>query len=163
MRVFIEDIADKLDESNEDLRAFLNKKSGEMIDITSDYLNVAEELEEGEGIPNRFLDWERELIETAIEVTENWSDYVELPSQFDLNEYSIMEDFIEELEDDRKRTILFKTIQGRGAFRRFKDKICELDMESMWFSYRQKAFCQIAVEWCEDHDIQYDYREKKNG
>lgn len=163
MQVFIEDIADKLDGSDEVWRAYLNKKNGKIIEVTSEYLNVVEELDEGEDILNRYLDWEREFIEAAIEVTENWSDYVELPSQFEIKEYSIIEDFIEELEDDQKRIILSKIIQGRGAFRRFKDKIYELDMESIWFSYRQKALCQIAEEWCEDNDIQYAYKEKRNG
>ena len=161
MRVFVEDIADKMEESNETWRSFLNKKCGEIIDVTTEYLNIAEELEEGEEIPNQYLDWEKDFIEVAIEVTENCSDYEELPSQFDINEYSIMEDFIEELEDDRKRDILFNAIQGRGAFRRFKDKIYELDVEQIWFAYRQKAFCQIAKEWCEDHDIEYAYKIKK--
>ncbi len=44
-----------------------------------------------------------------------------LPTSFDINEYSIMEDFVYSLQES-KRDRLARAISGRGAFRRFMQK-----------------------------------------
>ncbi|MBO0995967.1 hypothetical protein IPU53_23600 [Bacillus sp. SD088] len=46
-------------------------------------------------------------------------------------------------------------IRGRGAFRRFKDKIYYFGIEEQWFSYRDSEYKRMAVRWCEDHNIEY--------
>jgi hypothetical protein len=44
-----------------------------------------------------------------------------LPSKFEVNEWQIMEDFSLSVKSDRIREDLLDAIQGRGAFRYFKD------------------------------------------
>ena len=39
------------------------------------------------------------------------------------DEYRMMEDFIDALDNQKLQTELYRAIQGRSAFRRFKDKI----------------------------------------
>ena len=80
-------------------------------------------------------------------------DYIPLPGQYDINEYRIMEEFIYELPEGKNQDVLEKAIQGRGAFRRFKDKLYDLNLEKQWYSYKDTAYERIARQWCEIHKI----------
>ena len=80
-------------------------------------------------------------------------DYIPLPGQYDINEYGIMEEFIYELPEGKNQDVLERAIQGRGAFRRFKDKLYDLNLEKQWYSYKDTAYERIARQWCEIHKI----------
>lgn len=161
MKVYIEDIADKMEEANEELQTFLNRNTGEIVDVGQEYYRIAEKMREDEEIPAHLREWEKELVQTALEIEENWGDYEELPNQYDIHEYSIMEDFIERITDNRKSAILYRAINGAGAFRRFKDKLFDLGLEESWFSYKHEAYCKIAKRWCEESGISYEYKNRK--
>lgn len=76
-------------------------------------------------------------------------DYIPLPVQYDINEYRIMEEFIYELPAGKYQDVLARAIHGRGAFRRFKDKLYDLNLEKQWYQYRDEAYEKIARQWCE--------------
>lgn len=80
-------------------------------------------------------------------------DYISLPGQYDINEYRIMEEFIYELPTGRNQDVLARAIQGSGAFRRFKDKVYDLNLEKQWYQYRVEAYKKIARQWSERHKI----------
>jgi hypothetical protein len=84
---------------------------------------------------------------------ELFEDYIPLPGQYDINEYRIMEEFIYELPAGNDQDVLARTIQGRGAFRRFKDKLYDLNLEKHWYQYRDEAYEKIARQWCEKYKI----------
>ena len=84
---------------------------------------------------------------------ELFEDYIPLPGQYDINEYRIMEEFIYELPAGNDQDVLARTIQGRGAFRRFKDKLYDLNLEKQWYQYREEAYEKIARQWSERHKI----------
>ena len=84
---------------------------------------------------------------------ELFEDYIPLPGQYDINEYRIMEEFIYELPAGKNQDVLARTIQGRGAFRRFKDKLYDLNVEKHWYQYRDEAYEKIARQWCEKYKI----------
>lgn len=163
MKIFIEDIADKLEEANEEWLAFLNRNTGEIVDVGRQYYGIAEELGEDGKIPVYLTEWEKKFVETAIEVVDNWEDYVELPGQFDIHEYSIMEDFAESITDNRKSAGLYQSLNGKGAFRRFKDKLYDFGMEDLWYAYKYEAYCKIAVRWCDESEISYEFKDKRGG
>lgn len=81
--------------------------------------------------------------------------YISLPSQFDIHEYSIMEKFCLSINDDNLQDIMYSSIKGNGAFRRFKDNIHRYHIAEDWYKYRDEAIKQIAIEWCEDNEIRY--------
>lgn len=83
-------------------------------------------------------------------------DYIPLPGQYDINEYRIMEEFIYELPEGKNRDVLERAIQGRGAFRRFKDKLYDLNLEQQWYSYKDSAYERIARKWCERYEIEVE-------
>jgi len=80
---------------------------------------------------------------------------ISFPSQYDLNEYSIMTDFAYSIDDQVKKDKLLTSLDGRGAFRRFKNSVCRLEIEQMWYSYLGAALKEIARVWCEQNEIPY--------
>ncbi|MGM0876919.1 MAG: UPF0158 family protein [Bacillota bacterium] len=104
---------------------------------------------------DHLLEWEQENRMVAIDVVENFENYIELPTKYEVNEYEIMEEFCLSISDQRKQDILLRLIKGKGAFRRFKDKIIDLGIEDQWDGYRDDCFKQIAIKWCKDNNVNY--------
>jgi hypothetical protein len=77
------------------------------------------------------------------------------PDEFDINEYKIMEDFCVTSQDHQVGLELLQLIKGSGAFRRFKNAIRELGVESAWYEFKRKALEKIAIEWLEENEISY--------
>lgn len=122
----------------------------EMVDDTSKgFLNI--DTMEIVWLNNYFDSEENEKI--SAEIDNHFNHYLCLPTQWDINEYSIMEDFIDSLEDTHIQNKLYRAINGRGAFRRFKDTVYYLDIEKEWFKYRDEAIADIARCWCKENKI----------
>lgn len=66
----------------------------------------------------------------------------------------MIEEFVENLPDGRKKIELSDSIQGRGAFGRFKDTIYDLRLEQKWYKFREEAYEQVARNWCEENGIE---------
>jgi len=49
--------------------------------------------------------------------------WVAAPSQRDIGEYDMMSDFTDTVTDPRKNELLSVALEGKGAFRRFKDTL----------------------------------------
>lgn len=150
-RVSLRKLIDEMDMQIEEHEAFYHKPSGKFFFFSHDEMHAAEEDEP----LDRFPDWEKEVIQDAIDLFENEKDYISLPSQFDINEWNIMMRFSLSLDNEKMSDRLYDMIHGRGAFRRFKDAIIDYDLEKQWFAYKDKALRKIAVEWCEEHEIPY--------
>ncbi len=69
-----------------------------------------------------------------------------LPSRFEIDEYGMMKEFAYSRVSECDR--LLETLRGRGAFRRFKDRVYEFGIEKEWFEYRDNQYREIAEEWC---------------
>lgn len=149
--VKLKDIIDEMEIQFEAHSHYLNKKTGKLVMVTDEHLSAAED----EIDFSEYPEWEQEAIQEAIYVLEAEEDHILLPSQFDIHEYQIMEDFCLSLNDENLKNKLYRSIKGRGAFRRFRDKIIEYDIEQNWFKYRREALKRIAIEWCEENNIPY--------
>lgn len=84
-----------------------------------------------------------------------YDEYLELPTKYDIDEYNMMEDFIETIDDDRLYNQLYIAINGSGAFRRFKDTCINFDVIDDWYKYRDEKYKELAIEWCNDNNIEY--------
>ncbi|HNT44737.1 MAG TPA: UPF0158 family protein, partial [Syntrophorhabdaceae bacterium] len=58
-------------------------------------------------------------------------------------------------EDEGLKEDLLYTIDGRGAFRRFKDAIHRLGIEKDWFKYRDGRLKELAVDWLKANGIPF--------
>lgn len=95
-------------------------------------------------------DEERELLD------EEPDRFLRLPTKYDIREYDIMENFIEELPEGKLQDSLARLIRGRGAFGRFKDGIRRAGIEQQWYDYQAAEYRRIAIRWCRDEDVQYE-------
>ena len=151
IQVKLKDIIEEIEIQFEESRSFLNIKTGEIMLVTSEDLRAAEDEKSFEHLP----EWEQENRMTAIDVVENFENYIELPTKYEVNEYEIMENFCLTVSDQRKQESLLRAIKGKGAFGRFKDKIIDFEIENQWYSYRDECFKQIAIEWCQENKINF--------
>ena len=62
--------------------------------------------------------------------------------------YQDMVDFTHLVGDERARDLLFRALEGRGAFRRFKDTLVEFpELREQWFSFHDLRMQRRAIEW----------------
>lgn len=149
--VKLNDIVAELEMMFDETRLFLNSKTGDIVAISDDDFRAAESEEPIEKFP----DWQHENIKIAIEILEE-DHYIPLPSKFDVHEYEIMERFCLSLDSERLSGLMYDSIKGSGAFRRFKENIERYNIEQLWYSYRDESLKQIAIDWCQENGIQYE-------
>jgi len=141
-------LIEEMDMQFEDYKILVNKKTGEIVTVSSDNLG---NIEDGEIEPpyTGYQDWEKEELKLCEEIIDNYNDYVKIPSE-------IMEDFCYSLEDNKLRNKMCQAINGRGAFRRFKDNLSYYDIEEEWYKFKEERLKEIAIKWCEDNYLEYE-------
>lgn len=87
---------------------------------------------------------------------EDDTNFFALPTHYDIDEYSMMEHFTFSLNDERHKENLSIALQGKGAFRRFKDTVIYLGIVDNWYQYRDKQYKEFILEWCELEGIKVD-------
>jgi len=148
--VKLNDVIEALEAAGEEHTHYLDKRTGEIVMITNEEMEAAEEDEPISEYP----DWQREAILKAGEILES-ENFVGLPDQFDIHEYKIMEDFCLAFEDRRVGEDLRRLIKGSGAFRRFKDRIYSMGADKAWYQFRRTEIEKIAIQWLEEEQIAY--------
>jgi hypothetical protein len=133
--VYIEDIADKLEETMEYWEQYLNIATGEFTALSD----------------GTYIETDEELAEKI----DNSSDFVRLPNQYDIHEYDIMENFADIIENAQKRERLFRALNGKKPFRHFKDTLDYTGLTEKYYSFRALAYLEIAKAWCDKNGIPY--------
>lgn len=149
LKVNLEQIIEGMEMQSEQNRSFLNLKTGEVVFVSQEVLTIAEDEDEYENLP----EWQQDELETAKTIVFHMDQYASLPSSFEINEYNMMEDFCYSLSDQQKRDLLLNSIHGKGAFRRFKDKIHQLEISDQWYAFRDQKYTEIAIEFCESKNL----------
>jgi predicted nucleotidyltransferase len=123
------DLANALEDHSYEHSWWLDRDSGEVV-LWSDYFH-----EQGEPDPES-----RGLL--PIEPIPSYEGYGD------------MQDFIALVRDPRARELLERAIEGRGAFRRFKDTLLEFpDLREAWFKFHDARMERRALEWLADEDL----------
>jgi Uncharacterised protein family (UPF0158) len=148
--VKLKEVIEALDEGSDELSHYMDKRTGEIFLITDEEMSAAEEDEPFDD----YAEWQQESLLKAREILES-DQFIQLPSKFDIHEYSIMERFAREYEDRRTSAELLRSIKGTGAFRRFRETLHNLNIQDAWYEYRRQEFEQIAIEWLEAEKIPY--------
>jgi hypothetical protein len=149
--VKLNDVIEALDGVGEEHTHYLDKHTGEIVSITNEEMEAAEEDE----LISEYPDWQRESILKAREIIDSDERFVALPDQFEIHEYKIMEDFCLAFENRRVGENLYRLIKGSGAFKRFKDAIYSKGIEEAWYEFRQTEFERIAIQWLQEEGIPY--------
>lgn len=161
--VSLRDLVDELQILPNEGVAYLNKVTGKIITVTDDDVamiemdsEMEEEMEDGnDENGGDVMDLETEYYQEVKRILAFDTDYLKLPSKFEIHEYEIMERFSLSYPDGKVSDILLRKIRGSGAFRRFKETIYQYGIEDDWFKYRDEAYKEIAIAWLESHDLVY--------
>jgi len=148
--VSLRNFVNEMDVMGDQLHAYLNTATGELVTITDEDIAAIENDDDWDDYP----EWQRESLAAAKEVLAS-ADYVPLPDKFDIHEYEIMERFCYSNEDQKLGNELIHQIKGSGAFRRFKNAIRLHGVEDEWYRFRDRTIEEIAIEWLETHGIAY--------
>jgi hypothetical protein len=148
--VKLNDLIGEIEIQIDETFTYINTQTGEIITLSREEVRAAEDEEPLENYP----DWQRENIEKAIKIIEDENEaYHDFTLRNEFHEYEIIEEFIGTISDAVVREELFGAIQGRGAFRRFKDGIIEHGVEKQWYEYKEKKLKKIVIEWCKEKDL----------
>jgi hypothetical protein len=130
--------------------SYLDLDTGRVESVSHELLQAIEERDEEQV--SEPLEWDEQELEIAKRI--NSTDrLVMLPTRFDVHEWAIMRDFALSVQSVQIREELEFAIHGGGAFRHFKQIIRQHRIEEAWYTFRDQALRQIAIDWCEEHEI----------
>ena len=152
MKVKLSEILEAMEFVNSENATYLNIKNGEVVLLSYSDMPAAENDSDIEDFP----DWQLENIAIAKEILAGESkDYIALPDDFDIDEYDMMQHFINRISDDSIAQTLAISIKGSGAFRRFREHLCQFGIQEEWFTYRNNEYKQLAIQWCLENNVEY--------
>lgn len=149
--VSLRNFVDEMQIGSDGLHAYLNQVTGELVTISDDDIEV---VQSGEDWAD-YQDWQQSIFQNIAEILSPASEYLELPSKFEINEYEIMRDFCLSIANEEDSDLFLAAIRGSGAFRRFKDLIYRYGIEQDWFKFRDDAYKKVAVSWLESNGFDY--------
>lgn len=157
-KILLTEVSDPGDEDRPVIKLDIVLEAVEMADDNMTYYYDKQEKESVCYMDPIFYghDEENEALGELIE--EEWKTrFIALPTKFEIDEYSIMEDFIdEEIPNENIKDYMFSRIRGRGAFCRFKEDVRKTGMEQEWYDYRDRAYRDAAIEWCDENGFNYE-------
>ena len=122
-----------VERNSPDTDSYLDLASGRIITITA-------------GEPEATLNRQQ--------VSENIRSYLRVEPASSREQYRWMEKFVGSVTDEPLRERLIISIDGKGAFRRFKDVLLAYPAErERWFSYRAELLHWHIQQWLEQHEI----------
>jgi len=88
------------------------------------------------------------------QIDEDSDRYERIPEAESHQGYEDMVDFIATVKDERLAELLEVAINGKGAFRRFKDVLLNYPEErERWFQFRDDSVQEKALEWLGDIEV----------
>ena len=136
MKVLLQDVIDAIEQTTNELHFFYYMPE-EVILCYSEF-------------DQRILDpdFEDEDIDDVLD------DSISLPNIQERNDYAIMQDFISTVENNEAYEWLSNSIRGKGAFRMFRATLDRFDLTKDWYDYRDNAYKEIAINWCNEYGIE---------
>ncbi len=135
LRIDLGELCDAIENSSFENEYFLDLETGEIL-FVSEYSD----------------DEETEKLKASIE--EEFERYERIPKAESNEGYQDMVDFIATIDNERLVELLEVAINGKGAFRRFKDVLLNYPGErERWFNFKDNRIEEKALEWLDDIDV----------
>lgn len=136
MFVSIEDILDAMEMTDQYSEFFLNETTGEIIMVSEASMS-------------------RDEIEAVYDQLDH-DGYFKLPTQYDIDDYNIPEDFVNNLPHSEAKDFLENVIASQDAFDQFRQGIESYDLVDDWYQFHDRIYRMIAENWCIDNEIEYE-------
>ncbi len=128
------DLETAFERNSPDSESYVDAQTGEVVTVT-------------EGDP--------EATELQSRVVAGGANFVRIEPASSREQYKWMEQFVATVEDEALRERLVISIDGKGAFRRFKDVLLNYPVErERWFSFRSRLLRWQIQLWLEREQIE---------
>ena len=92
-----------------------------------------------------------------VEKIENeWTDVMVFEKLNSRDGFQIMEDFVDEIDDQRLREDLIKILNRKSPFANFKDEIESSAYRQRWFDFRTMKHEEYVKRQLDDENIEYE-------
>jgi len=132
LNINLDELCEAMENSSYENEYFLDLETGEVLFI-SDYMDDEESGEMKDRVEGDSDRYER------------------IPKAESYEGYQDMVDFIATVDNERLAELLEVAINGKGAFRRFKDVLLNYPEErERWFKFKDERMEERALEWLDD-------------
>ncbi len=150
------------DTEREAFEYFLDLSSGEVVVIADDIMETAREIlgeaydddvdqyddveiEREPDVPS----WMEDEVELALEIfLDNEGNYVRIPERRPDSVFAAMRDFVADIGQDDLKARLSAALDGKGAFRKFKDALGPHPKErKRWYGFSAQKARQEIFDW----------------
>ena len=135
LKINLDELCEAMEDSSYEREYYLDLKTGEVL-FVSDYTD----------------DEETGKLKDRIE--ENFDRYEQIPKAESREGYEDMIGFIATVDNERLTELLEVAINGKGAFRRFKDVLLNYpEARERWFEFKDERMRERAREWLDGIDV----------
>ena len=135
LKIDLDELCSAMADSSYEHEYYLDLETGEILFI-SDYMD------------------DEETGKLKDQVEEDSDRYERIPEAESHEGYEDMVEFIATVKDEHLVELLEVAINGKGAFRRFKDVLLNYPEErESWFQFKDNRMEEKALEWLDDIDV----------
>ncbi|ODS32972.1 MAG: hypothetical protein SCARUB_01911 [Candidatus Scalindua rubra] len=147
LKVDFEEIAICMEDQNRyDHDHYLDTQTGEVVTISGEVKRAVEDGDE-EKLGN-LPGWQKREAEIAEEILGESDRYVWIEDRPSYEGYNLMSEFADTVKDTGLREKLAIALDGKGAFRRFKDVLAYYpEEEKRWFSFKSQRMEEEITNW----------------
>ena len=135
LNINLDELCEAMEDNSYEHEYLLDLETGEILFI-SDYID------------------DEETRELKDRIEEGFERYERIPKAESDEGYENMVDFIATVNDERLAELLEVAINGKGAFRRFKDVLLNYPKErERWFTFKDQRMEERALKWLDDIEV----------
>jgi len=135
LKINLDELCSAIEDSSYEHEYYLDLETGEIVFIS------------------KYMD-DEETRKLKGQIEEDFDRYERIPKAESHEGYEDMVDFIATVTDERLVELLEVAINGKGAFRRFKDVLLNYPEErERWFQFEDDRIQERALEWLGDIDV----------
>jgi len=135
LKVDLDQLCEALEDASYEHDFYLDMESGEII-FLSEYME------------------DKDSKRLKVRIEKDFGRYEYIPKAESYEGHRDMQDFIATVEDERVAELLEVAINGRGAFRRFKDVLLNYPEErERWFRFKDDRMEERARDWLDSAGI----------
>lgn len=138
MKVRLQDVVDGIQYSNAKSQFFYYTQTGEVVMLMDSVYGIGKD---------------RGLM-AKIDAHPDW--YLPLPNEYEVDEYGMMADFVDEVHDAAAAAALLRGLDDDHPAGAFSSVIRAFDLEIEWNYFRNSCYAMIARAWCEENEIEYE-------
>ena len=140
MTVKLQDVIDGITFANAEAQFFYHTKTGRVLILMDNIYGIGRD---------------KALMK---DIDRNPADYLSLQNEDEVDEFAMMADVVDTLDDSEEASALFRVLEedGNAATRLFKQTVKAFELDKEWNEFRNGCYAEIARQWCSENEIEYE-------